>query len=68
MGTRALVCKDRELAVDPTHAGEAPAELSDIVEQVFRRAGATYGDAGEMSPVRRYLDVANDRVAPPPRA
>ena len=35
-----------------------PVELSSLVEQIFRRARARYGDrAGEMTPVRLYEEV-----------
>jgi len=55
----ALACKDLGLAVDLAGATGVPVELSALVEQVFRRARATYGDqAGEMSPVKLYEDLA----------
>lgn len=55
----ALACKDLGLAVDLARASGVPVELSAVVEQVFRRARAAYGDqAGEMSPVRLYEDLA----------
>jgi 3-hydroxyisobutyrate dehydrogenase len=55
----ALACKDLGLAVDLARATGVPVELSALVEQVFRRARAAFGDdAGEMSPVRLYEDVA----------
>jgi 3-hydroxyisobutyrate dehydrogenase len=54
----ALACKDLGLAVDLAGAVGVPAELSALVEQVYRRARATYGDlAGEMSPVRLWEDL-----------
>jgi 3-hydroxyisobutyrate dehydrogenase len=54
-----LACKDLGLAVDLARASGVPVELSAVVEQVFRRARAAYGDqAGEMSPVRLYEDMA----------
>lgn len=50
-----LACKDLGLAVDLARDAGVPAELSAVVEQIFRRAKAVYGDlAGEMSPVRLY--------------
>jgi 3-hydroxyisobutyrate dehydrogenase len=50
-----LACKDLGLAVDLGRDVGVPAELSALVEQIFRRAKAAYGDlAGEMSPVRLY--------------
>ncbi|MGN6598065.1 MAG: NAD(P)-dependent oxidoreductase [Actinomycetes bacterium] len=55
----ALACKDLGLAVDLARSVGVPVELSAVVEQVFRRARATYGDrAGEMTPVKLYEDVA----------
>ena len=55
----ALACKDLRLAVDLARAAGVPAELSAVVEQLFTRARAQYGDeAGEMSPVRLYEDIA----------
>jgi 3-hydroxyisobutyrate dehydrogenase len=55
----ALACKDLGLAVDLARASGVPVELSSVVEQVFCRARAAYGDqAGEMSPVRLYEDLA----------
>nr|WP_240943162.1 NAD(P)-dependent oxidoreductase [Planosporangium thailandense] len=54
----ALACKDLGLAVDLAGAVGVPAELSALVEQVYRRARAAYGDlAGEMSPVRLWEDL-----------
>lgn len=55
----ALACKDLGLAVDLARSVHVPVEASALVEQLFRRARATYGDlAGEMSPVRLYEDAA----------
>jgi 3-hydroxyisobutyrate dehydrogenase len=55
----ALACKDLGLAVDVARASGVPAELSALVEQIYRRARAQYGDeAGEMVPVRLYEDLA----------
>jgi 3-hydroxyisobutyrate dehydrogenase len=54
-----LVTKDLGLAVDLAREVGVPAELSALVEQVHRRARAVYGDdAGEISAVRLYEDVA----------
>ncbi|WP_290057715.1 NAD(P)-dependent oxidoreductase [Amycolatopsis solani] len=50
-----LACKDLGLAVDLARDTGVPAELAALVEQIYRRAKASYGDlAGEMSPVRLY--------------
>lgn len=55
----ALACKDLGLAVDVGRDVGVPVELSAVVEQVYRRAKAQYGDsAGEMIPVKLYEDLA----------
>ena len=67
----ALACKDLGLAIDLARGQGVPVELSAVVEQVFRRARATYGDgAGEMSPVRLYEELAGLelRLPSPPAA
>lgn len=54
----ALACKDLGLAVDLAREVKLPVEVSAVVEQVFRRARAQYGDrAGEMTPVKLYEDI-----------
>lgn len=54
----ALACKDLGLSIDLARAVGVSTELSALVEQVFRRARATYGDrAGEMSPFKLYEDL-----------
>jgi 3-hydroxyisobutyrate dehydrogenase len=54
----ALACKDLGLAVDLAGHVGVPVEVSAVVEQVYRRARAQYGDAGgEMLPVKLYEDV-----------
>lgn len=65
--TLALACKDLGLAVDLAgHAG-VPAEVSAVVEQVYRRARAQYGDAGgEMLPVKLYEDLTRTPLRFPP--
>ena len=64
----ALACKDIGLAIDLARSVGVPAEVSALTEQVFRRARALYGDeAGEMSPVRLYEDVARMRLRLPSR-
>ena len=54
----ALACKDLGLSIDLARSVGVPAELSSLVEQIYRRAKAQYGDhAGEMTPVRLYEDL-----------
>jgi 3-hydroxyisobutyrate dehydrogenase len=54
-----LACKDLGLAVDLSRDLGVPVELSALVEQIYRRAGARYGDlAGEMIPVKLYEEIA----------
>lgn len=54
-----LACKDLGLAVDLSRDVGVPVELSALVEQIYRRGRARYGDlAGEMIPVRLYEDLA----------
>jgi 3-hydroxyisobutyrate dehydrogenase len=54
----ALACKDLGLAVELAGQVGVPAELSALVEQVYRRARAQYGDAGgEMLPIKLYEDL-----------
>jgi 3-hydroxyisobutyrate dehydrogenase len=54
-----LVTKDLGLAVDLARDVGVPVELSSLVEQIHRRARAAYGDdAGEMSAMRLYEDLA----------
>jgi len=54
-----LACKDLGLAVDLGRDLGVSTELSALVEQIYRRARAQYGDlAGEMSPVRMYETLA----------
>ncbi len=62
----ALACKDLGLAIDLARSVGVPVELSAVVEQVFRRARALYGDAaGEMSPVRLYEDLVKTELRLP---
>lgn len=57
--TMKLVTKDLGLAVDLARDVGVPVELSALVDQVHRRARAAYGDdAGELSAVRLYEDLA----------
>ena len=54
----ALACKDLGLSIDLARSVGIPVELSSLVEQIFRRARAQYGDrAGEMTPVRLYEEL-----------
>jgi len=54
-----LACKDLGLAVDLGRDLGVSTELSALVEQVYRRTKAQFGDlAGEMSPVRLYETLA----------
>ncbi|GHJ37128.1 3-hydroxyisobutyrate dehydrogenase [Streptomyces sp. TS71-3] len=54
-----LACKDLGLAVDLGRDVGMSTELSALVEQIYRRAKAQYGDqAGEMTPVRLYEALA----------
>lgn len=54
----ALACKDLGLSVDLARGVGVPVELSSLVEQIYRRARASYGDrAGEMTPMRLYEDL-----------
>ncbi len=58
-----LVTKDLGLALDLAREVGLPVELSALVEQIHRRARATYGDdAGEISAVRLYEDLAGIRL------
>ena len=62
----ALATKDLRLAVDLARAAGVPAELSAVVEQLFARARAAFGDdAGEMTPVRLYEETAGIRLRLP---
>ncbi len=63
-----LVTKDLGLAVDLARDVGVPAELSALVEQIHRRARAAYGDeAGEMSAIRLYEDLAQTELRWPTR-
>lgn len=54
----ALACKDLGLSTDLAATVGMPVEVSALVEQVYRRARAAYGDrAGEMTPFRLYEDL-----------
>lgn len=54
----ALACKDLGLAVDLARRTGVPVEISAIVEQIYRRARAHYGDSGgEMLPIKLLEDL-----------
>jgi 3-hydroxyisobutyrate dehydrogenase len=54
----ALACKDLGLAGDLAGQVGVPVEVSAVVEQIYRRARAQYGDdGGEMLPVKLYEDL-----------
>ncbi len=62
-----LVTKDLGLAVDLARDVGVPVELTALVEQIHRRARAVYGDeAGEISPIRLYEDLAGIKLRLPP--
>ena len=62
----ALATKDLRLATDLARSAGVPAELSAVVEQLFVRARAVFGDdAGEMTPVRLYEETAGVRLRLP---
>jgi len=65
----ALACKDLGLAIDLAGHVGVPAELSALVEQIYRRARAAYGDAGgEMLPMKLYEDLTATPLRLPPGA
>lgn len=54
----ALACKDLGLSIDLARSVGVPVELSALVDQLFRRGRAAYGDrAGEMAPFKLYEDA-----------
>ncbi|MEV7324629.1 NAD(P)-dependent oxidoreductase [Streptomyces sp. NPDC093970] len=63
-----LACKDLGLSVDLGRDVGVSTELSALVEQIYRRAKARYGDlSGEMIPVKLYEEMAGQdfRLAGP---
>lgn len=63
----ALACKDLGLAVDLARQTGVPAEFAALVEQVYQRARAQYGDAGgEMLPIRLLEDLTSTPLRLPP--
>jgi 3-hydroxyisobutyrate dehydrogenase len=62
----ALACKDLGLAVGLAGQVGVPAEVSALVEQIYRRARATYGDAGgEMLPIKLLEDLTGTALRLP---
>jgi 3-hydroxyisobutyrate dehydrogenase len=62
-----LVTKDLGLAVDLAREAGVAVELTGLVEQIHRRARAAYGDdAGEISAIRLYEDLAGVQLRLPP--
>ncbi len=56
----ALACKDLGLAVDLARQTGVPVEVGALVEQIYRRARAQYGDqGGEMLPIRLLEDLTS---------
>ena len=63
----ALASKDLGLAIDLAGTVGVPVELSAVVEQIYRRARAQYGDSGgEMLPVKLYEDLTGSPLRIPP--
>jgi 3-hydroxyisobutyrate dehydrogenase len=61
-----LVTKDLGLAVDLAREVGVPVELSALIEQIHRRVRNLYGDdAGEISAVRLYEDLAGVQLRLP---
>ncbi len=61
-----LVTKDLGLAVELARDVGMPVELTALVEQIHRRARVLYGDdAGEISAIRLYEDLAGVRLRLP---
>jgi len=59
----ALACKDLGLAVDLARETGVPVEVSAVVEQIFRRARAQYGDGGgEMLPIKLLEDISMTKL------
>jgi 3-hydroxyisobutyrate dehydrogenase len=64
----ALACKDLGLAVDLARQAGVPVEVSAMVEQIYRRARAQYGDAGgQLLPMKLLEDLTKIplRLSPP---
>ena len=62
----ALACKDLGLAVDLARQAGVPAEMSAMVEQIYRRARAQYGDeGGQLLPMKLLEDLTGTPVRLP---
>lgn len=62
----ALACRDLGLAVDLARETGVPVEVSAVVEQIYRRARAQYGDGGgEMLPVKLLEDLTGTELRLP---
>jgi 3-hydroxyisobutyrate dehydrogenase len=62
----ALACKDLGLAVDLARHTGVPVELSAMVEQIYRRARAQYGDeGGQMLPMKLLEDLTGTALRLP---
>ena len=62
----ALACKDLGLAVDLARQTGVPAEMSAMVEQIYRRARAQYGDqGGQLLPMKLLEDLTGTPVRLP---
>jgi 3-hydroxyisobutyrate dehydrogenase len=63
-----MVTKDLGLVVDLAREVGVPVELTGLVEQIHRRARVEYGDdAGEISAIRLYEDLAGLKLRLPDR-
>jgi 3-hydroxyisobutyrate dehydrogenase len=59
----ALACKDLGLAVDLARQAGVPVEVSAVVEQIYRRARAQYGDqGGQMLPMKLLEDLTKTPI------
>jgi 3-hydroxyisobutyrate dehydrogenase len=59
----ALACKDLGLAVDLARQTGVPVEVSAVVEQIYRRARAQYGDeGGQMLPMKLLEDLTKTPI------
>jgi 3-hydroxyisobutyrate dehydrogenase len=62
----ALACKDLGLAVDLARQTGVPAEMSALVEQIYRRARAQYGDeGGQLLPMKLLEDLTRTPIRLP---